>query len=132
MADNQSRVSITHKYEEGQPTERYTGEDSEFRMIRSSVKIDVEVSEALTGLKAIQREAKKATQALRELEESPKPNLRFKEGVGIYKGFGLIIDDNIGKPVLTFKLPVVREEADVDVFAKSLAKKIYEAGERNA
>lgn len=43
MADNQSRVSIN---------------------------INVEVSEALTGLKAIQREAKKATQALRELEET--------------------------------------------------------------
>ncbi|WP_416045890.1 hypothetical protein [Priestia megaterium] len=43
MADNQSRVSIN---------------------------INVEVSEALTGLKAIQREAKKATQALRELEEA--------------------------------------------------------------
>ena len=42
MADNQSRVSIN---------------------------INVEVSEALTGLKAIQREAKKATQALRELEQ---------------------------------------------------------------
>jgi hypothetical protein len=45
MADNQSRVSIN---------------------------INVEVSEALKGLKAIQREAKKATQALRELEESPR------------------------------------------------------------
>lgn len=33
-----------------------------------SVKLDVDVSEALTGLKAVQREAKKATQALRELE----------------------------------------------------------------
>lgn len=33
-----------------------------------SVRINVDVSEALTGLKAIQREAKKATQALRELE----------------------------------------------------------------
>ena len=41
MADNQSRVSIN---------------------------INVEVSEALTGLKAIQREAKKATQALKETE----------------------------------------------------------------
>ena len=45
MADNQSRVSIN---------------------------INVEVSEALTGLKAIQREAKKATQALRELEGSQR------------------------------------------------------------
>lgn len=33
-----------------------------------SARINVDVSEALTGLKAIQREAKKATQALRDLE----------------------------------------------------------------
>lgn len=33
-----------------------------------SVKVDVDVSEALTGLKALQREAKKATQCLREVE----------------------------------------------------------------
>jgi len=33
-----------------------------------SVKVDVDVSEALTGLKALQREAKKTTQALREVE----------------------------------------------------------------
>lgn len=33
-----------------------------------SVKVNVDVSEALTGLKALQREAKKATQALREVE----------------------------------------------------------------
>lgn len=35
---------------------------------RHAVKIDVDVSDALTGLKAVQREAKKATQALREVE----------------------------------------------------------------
>lgn len=33
-----------------------------------TVKIDVDVSEALTGLKAIQREARDAVKALRELE----------------------------------------------------------------
>lgn len=33
-----------------------------------TVKVDVDVSEALTGLKALQREAKEATRALRELE----------------------------------------------------------------
>jgi len=33
-----------------------------------TVKVDVDVSEALTGLKALQREARKATQALAELE----------------------------------------------------------------
>lgn len=38
----------------------------------ATVRINVDVSEALTGLKAIQREAKKATQALRELEEAQK------------------------------------------------------------
>lgn len=32
------------------------------------IKVNVDVSEALTGLKALQREAKKATQALRKLE----------------------------------------------------------------
>lgn len=35
-----------------------------------TIEVDVDVSEALTGLKALQREAKKATQALRELEEA--------------------------------------------------------------
>lgn len=33
-----------------------------------SLTVNIDVSEALVGLKAIQREAKKATQALRELE----------------------------------------------------------------
>ncbi len=32
------------------------------------VKVDIDISDALTGLKALQREARKATQALRELE----------------------------------------------------------------
>lgn len=34
------------------------------------VKVDIDVSEALTGLKAIQREAREATKALRELENA--------------------------------------------------------------
>lgn len=37
-----------------------------------TVKIDVDVSEALTGLKAVQREAREATKALRELEVTQK------------------------------------------------------------
>src|SRR5690606_17891920 len=36
--------------------------------ISRKVKIDVDVSEALTGLKAVTREAREATKALRELE----------------------------------------------------------------
>jgi len=75
MADNQSRVSIN---------------------------INVEVSEALTGLKAIQREAKKATQALRELEEAQQ-------------NYNITINiDNI----------VPREEADVHDIAEKIAKAI--------
>lgn len=35
-----------------------------------NVKINVDVAEALTGLKAVQREAKKAAQALREAENA--------------------------------------------------------------
>lgn len=40
-----------------------------------TVKVDVDISEALTGLKALQREAKKAAKELRELEEAPQFNL---------------------------------------------------------
>lgn len=38
-----------------------------------TVKLDVDVSEAIAGLKAVQREAKKATQELRELEAQERP-----------------------------------------------------------
>jgi hypothetical protein len=45
--------------------------DSKSREISAlHIKVNVDVSEALTGLKALQREAKKATQALRELEDA--------------------------------------------------------------
>ncbi|MCY8493758.1 hypothetical protein [Bacillus inaquosorum] len=44
-----------------------------------SVKVNVEVSEAITGLKALQREAKAATKALAELREEQR-NLNI-EGV---------------------------------------------------
>ncbi|MGG4028648.1 hypothetical protein ABEV77_03860 [Bacillus subtilis] len=37
-----------------------------------SVKVNVEVSEAITGLKALQREAKAATKALAELREEQR------------------------------------------------------------
>ncbi|WP_340043253.1 hypothetical protein [Bacillus velezensis] len=43
-----------------------------------SVKVSVEVSEAITGLKALQREAKATTQALAELRE--------EQAKGPYKG----------------------------------------------
>ena len=42
--------------------------DQERAVEELTVKVGVDVSEAITGLKAIQREAKEATKALRELE----------------------------------------------------------------
>lgn len=66
----------------------YSGGDNEVRQSESngkpvgdiSLKIDVDVSEALTGLKAVQREAKEATKALRELEaERTRKPLRLSE-----------------------------------------------------
>lgn len=44
-----------------------------------NVKVNVEVSEAITGLKALQREAKAATKALAELRE--------EQAKGPYKGY---------------------------------------------
>ncbi|RCX22941.1 hypothetical protein DFP94_101530 [Fontibacillus phaseoli] len=45
-----------------------------------NVKVDVDIAEAIRGLKAIQREAKKATQALRELETESGANRTFNKG----------------------------------------------------
>ncbi|MFP5111840.1 hypothetical protein ACSU64_05610 [Bacillaceae bacterium C204] len=42
---------------------------AESRESNKQYKIDVDVSEALKGLKAVQREARKATNALKELKE---------------------------------------------------------------
>lgn len=63
MADKQSREECV-----GGTTiqEQY----AEILKRKKAVKIDVDVSEALTGLKAIQREARDAAKALRELEEA--------------------------------------------------------------
>ena len=47
-----------------------------------TVEVNVDVSEALTGLKALQREAKKATQELRELETQIGSGYIRKETVG--------------------------------------------------
>jgi phage-related minor tail protein len=42
-----------------------------------TIKIDVDITDALTGLKAIQREAKRATQALRELEQASAKAIKY-------------------------------------------------------
>ncbi|MFW0909627.1 hypothetical protein [Bacillus altitudinis] len=53
-----------------------------------NVRVDVDVSEAIKGLKAVQRAAKDATKALAELEAAMKgyekaPNKRRRGGYGI-------------------------------------------------
>lgn len=58
------------KVKEGDPDVEYIGDKPKFKGL--TVKVDVDVSEALTGLKALQREAREATKALRELEEAQK------------------------------------------------------------
>jgi hypothetical protein len=50
--------------------------------------VDVDCSEALTGLKAVQREAKKATAALRELESTQKRFATLHEIPDWYKSGG--------------------------------------------
>jgi len=46
-----------------------------------TMKIDLDVSEALTGLKALQREAKKTTQVLKETEASSMNTNRLRESL---------------------------------------------------
>jgi hypothetical protein len=67
-----------------------------------TVRLDVDVSDALTGLKAIQREAREAVKALKELEASTKTlheALVKREGVDEYTvdahgGYAKISIDN--------------------------------------
>ncbi len=64
MADEQSReVRVFELTEKGDVDVSYSNVGD------LTLTLDIDVSEALTGLKAIQREARKATKALRELEE---------------------------------------------------------------
>lgn len=65
MADKQSREEVVNKAKEiGKQTE----ESGKRVGDALTVKLNVDVSEAITGLKAVQREAKEATKALREVE----------------------------------------------------------------
>lgn len=49
--------------------ERCNGVSTEQKKDALSIKVNIDVSEALKGLKAVQREAKKTARALREVEE---------------------------------------------------------------
>jgi phage-related minor tail protein len=70
-----------------------------------TVKLDVDASDAIRALKAIQREARKATQALRELEAD------------VAKAKTTNITVNI--PNIT-----VKDEADVEKIARELSKRL--------
>lgn len=98
------------------------------------VKVEVDVSEALVGLKALQREAKKATQELRGWETVYReydPQLEmyvdgFEDDVHEYRvkehatqpGTGVVIDDTIGKPIVFFDINVFSTEALSEELAK--------------
>lgn len=58
-----------HTVKEGEPSEKYIGPKKAQSVGEVTVNVDVDVSEALTCLKALQREARYAAKALRELEE---------------------------------------------------------------
>lgn len=63
-----------------------------------TVKLNVDVSDALTGLKAVQREAKMATRAVAELGEADKASIRLKNHA-MHPDFVIVIDDSTGKIV---------------------------------
>ncbi|GIN10200.1 hypothetical protein J26TS2_00670 [Shouchella clausii] len=63
-----------------------------------TVKLNVDVADALTGLKAVQREAKMATRAVAELGETDKASIRLKNHA-MHPDFVIAIDDSTGKIV---------------------------------
>lgn len=81
------------------------------------VKIDVDVSEALTGLKAVQREAKKAAQALAELDTARKKPipLDMPTAHAIYETFGVTILDqsDIAEVDIARMVDFIREQNEL-------------------
>lgn len=107
MADKQSRESIVE-------TKVTNGvNESSIRVTSGGIaitgpKITVDISRTLTGLKALQREAKKATQEIRELENvanGENHEYRVKEHAN-QSGTGVVIDDTLGKPIAFFNIDV--------------------------
>lgn len=87
-----------------------------------SVRIDVDVSEALTGLKAVQREAKKATQALRECEATlAKCELILSRELA-EKLAKEVPPKHIGPIEITYN-----NGADLDAIARKISEKLKES-----
>lgn len=80
--------------------------------------IDVDVSDALKGLKAITREAKKATEALKELEEQQKK----MRGQHVHR-----VDDSIPHSQQLFDVKAVAKEISKQ-FSKELSDKVRNKG----
>jgi hypothetical protein len=114
-----------------------------------TVKLDVDASDAITALKAIQREARKATQALRELEAKTAELQRdsvvltkeqaelLTRTAEMHKGEVVIPREkaaellaNAIKPPtnITINVPEIKanDKADVEKIAKELARKLDE------
>lgn len=70
MADKQSREEVVNKAKEiGKQTEESGKRVGDaLKELTVKISVDVDVSDAITGLKAVQREAKEATKALRGVE----------------------------------------------------------------
>lgn len=71
-----------------------------------TVKVDVDVSEAITGLKALQREAKEATKALREYESTAQ---RLKahmdaNGAEYYEGIRKVAEKTLAEDKRKYSL----------------------------
>jgi hypothetical protein len=82
MADNKSReeIGITR---DGGESFVMSNEGVRAKGGVLTVKVDVDIAAALTGLKALQREAKEATKLLRELEGAPD----WKSSYDSYRSF---------------------------------------------
>lgn len=88
-ADNQSREDNTFARNNGM---EIGTDDNSFKVDNTgniSVRVDLDASNAITGLKAVQREARESTKALRELMDESK-----KAGVNI-DGHFLLDDDEV-------------------------------------
>jgi hypothetical protein len=103
-----------------------------------TVKLDVDASDAITALKAIQREARKATQALRELEAVVKlhagevvmPKKTVEEMLREWRELA----ERAIKPLTNISVNIpnitVKDEADVEKIARELVDDVFERLER--
>ncbi|SET42109.1 hypothetical protein SAMN05216389_1117 [Oceanobacillus limi] len=86
-------------------------EGNESNVGNISIKVDVDCSDALTGLKAIQREAKKATQTLRELEaERDRQDEEFGKLFDAHQNLAQQHDDLTVKPLSNATTEELTEE----------------------